>query len=241
MKKVIEFLELIWIGFANLFFNLWLSLYETLLFGGKLSWWKLRLQFFLNYFFSRVNWIVKRESTEFEYDEENFIYGETSCLAMKKILETLKFKKGDLFVDLGSGRGLACFYANFLYGLKTAGYELIPSFVRKARNIASNLKLTDVNFYQEDILEANISKAKIIFIAGTTFPLSFIGKMSRKLTEAKPGTIVLTLSYNLPDKYFNLYREMSLPFSWGTSTVFFHIRRNKKVGEKGNKHVVEKI
>jgi SAM-dependent methyltransferase len=237
--KIPEFLELIWVGFANLFYNICLSVYETFVFGGKIQWWKLRFQFFLNYFLSRIGWIVKRESSDFEYSEENFIYGETSCIAMREILKTIDCKPGDLFVDLGSGRGLACFYANYLGGLKASGYELIPSFVRRARHIASTLGLKDVNFYQEDILNADLAGAKIIFIAGSTFPLDFISKMSRKLREAPAGTIVLTLSYNLPDKYFNLYREMSLPFSWGNSTVFFHTRRNKKESEKGNKPVVE--
>jgi len=232
IKKLLEPIELVFIGFGNLFYNLGMTIYETFLFGGRSWWWKIRFQYFINYIFSRTNWIVRRESPEFDYPEENFIYGETPCFTVKNILDAIECEPGDLFVDLGCGRGLTVFYAHFLKGLTTRGYELLPAFVRKARKIANSIDDEGVKFFENDVLDADLSGAKIVYIAGTTFPDDFIRKLNRKLREAPPGCHIVTLSYHLPDKYFNLYREMLLYFSWGKSHVYFHKRRDKKEQKK---------
>lgn len=235
IRKLFEPIELVYVGFGNLFYNLGLTLYETFLFGSKFWWWKIRFQYFINYIFSRTNWIVRRESGEFDYPEENFIYGETPCFTVKQILEAIDCKPGDLFIDLGCGRGLTVFYSYFLKDLSAQGYEILPAFVRKARKIANSIGDEKVKFFEKDILTADLSGAKIIYIAGTTFPEDFIQKLNRKLRESPVGCHIVTLSYNLPDRYFNLYREKVLYFTWGKSHVYFHKRRDKKTTGKGKK------
>ena len=226
--KLTEQIELFFVGVGNYFYNLGLTIYELFIFGLKPWWWKVKILYFLIYFFSWTHTIVQSERQEFDYGEDNFIYGETPCITVKKILEVIDYKPGDVFIDLGSGRGFTVIYAHYLGGLKTRGYELIPSFVRKARKITESLKTDDIKFYQKDILKADIRDARIVFVAGTTFPDDFIKKLNRKLRGLKDGAIVVTLSYPLPDKYFVLYREMELFFSWGKATVYFHRRRDRK-------------
>lgn len=237
--KILEWLELLYIGFTNIFYNIGLAIYETLRFGSNPWWWKIRWGFFCNYAFNRVRWIITKESARSQYPEDNFIYGETPCITVQQMLETLKYEPGDLFIDLGCGRGLAVFYAHFLGNLKAYGYEIIPSFVRKARKIASSIADENVRFFEEDILNADLSEAKIIYIAGTTFPQSFIKKLNRKLMEAPLDSIVITLSYTLPEEHFNLYREMYLNFTWGKTHIYFHRRRDKRIkkvgGEQGER------
>jgi len=211
-----------------MFYRIWLNIYELFHFGTKSWWWKVRFLFLVNYFFFSTYRTVKKESAEFEYCDGNFIYGETPCITVKRILDCVEYMPGDIFIDLGSGRGMVVFYAYFLGNLETRGYELIPSFIRKSRKIADSLGADKIHFFQEDILEADISKAKIIFIAGTTFPEDFIAILNRKLRQATEGSTIITLSYKLPDSFFNLYRESILDFSWGRSHVYFHRRRNKK-------------
>lgn len=223
-----EQIELVFVGIGNYFYNLWLTVYELFLFGLKPWWWKVKGLYFFEYFFSWTYRIVRRESQDFDYDEDNFIYGETPCITVKRILDAVEHKPGDVFVDLGSGRGFAVIFAHFLGNLKTRGYELIPSFVRKGRKIAGMLGTDDISFFQEDILKAEIKDAAVVFIAGTTFPDDFVVKLNKKLRETPDGSSVVTLSYPLPDKYFVLYREMELLFSWGKATVFFQRRRSRK-------------
>lgn len=226
--KIFEPFELLLIGIANLLFNLGLALYESLVFGRYSWWWKIRLGFLKQYFLSGTYGLVKREAKDYRYPLANFIYGETPCFTLKQILEACNAKPGGYFVDLGSGRGLTVFYAHYLKDMKASGYELLPTFVRKARNIAAFLKQKKIKFHQEDILKADISKADIIYIAGTTFPDSFIQKLNRKLRSAPLGCYVVTLSYSLPEKYFNLYKEAELYFTWGKTYVYFHKRRNRR-------------
>lgn len=227
MKKILETIELAWVGLINLFYNLGLALYETLLFGLNPWWWSLRFNFFRRYVFLRLYGLVMSESARLKHPEENFIYGETPCVTVKNILEIVEVKKGDVFIDLGAGRGLAAFYANLLFGMESHGYELLPTFVRNARKIAVDMNLDNVKFHEKDILEADLSGAKVIYIAGTTFPDKFVKKLSRKLRSAPDGAVIITLSYNLPNRWFNLYREMELYFSWGKTHVYFHRRRDK--------------
>ncbi|MFP4498305.1 MAG: hypothetical protein ACLFQV_08855 [Vulcanimicrobiota bacterium] len=224
-NKVKEFFELLFVGVVNMVYNLFLSLYENILFARNKWWRQLRWEFARNYLLAQIKNIVSTESSEFNYAEDNFIYGETPCITVKQMLDNLDVEPGDLFVDLGSGRGLTVFYAHFLKKLQAHGYELLPSFIRKARNIKNNLGIKDVKFFQKDFLYANLKEARVVYIAGTTFDEELTGKLIKLLKSAKKGTYIITLSYPLPEKNFILFREQVLLFSWGKTHVYYHKKR----------------
>lgn len=223
--KIGEFFELFYIGILNIFYNLGLALYETVKFGRHRWWWKLRFNFFKNYFLRRLKNIITAESAQKKYPLENFIYGETPCVTVKTILENANCKPGDLFIDLGCGRGLAVFYAHYLKDLKAYGYEILPTFVRKARRIKQSLDLRRVKFFEKDILKADLSKACLVYVAGTTFTDEFISRLNDKLRQAPAGCVIVTLSYPLPEDDFCLFRQQVLYFTWGKSHVYYHRRR----------------
>ncbi len=227
MQKFYNAVELFFIGLLNLLYNAGILTYEFIRYGNRKWWWSLRWQFLVNYATSPAFRIVRGESPDQEYPQDNFIYGETPAHTLEKILTLCDARRDQLFIDLGCGRGLTVYYANFLFGMKAHGYELLPTFIQKSRQIKEALDARGVKFYQKDILKADIKKARIIFIAGTTFDDSFIVQLTEKLREAGPGAVIVTLSYRLPEKFFSLFREQKMLFTWGTTHVYFHRRRDK--------------
>jgi SAM-dependent methyltransferase len=208
-----------------MFYNFGLSVYEFFIFGRDLGWLNLRFQYFREYFFTRIRSIVLKESQSVGYSEDNFIYGETPCITIREILEIAGAKPGDEFIDLGCGRGLTVFYAYYLKKLKAAGYDLIPTFINKAHKIKSSLKVNGIEFFKEDLLKADISSAKIVYVAGTTFSDDFIELLTKKLHQVPKGAVIVTLSYPLSSVRFSLFREQQLYFSWGKNTVYFHKKK----------------
>jgi SAM-dependent methyltransferase len=222
-----SYIRLFFVGLENLLYNAMLFFYELFLFGTRPWWWRLRLACSRRYLFTSLFRIVKTESRDAAYPEENFTYGETPCVTVQAMLREAGHRPGGLFVDLGCGRGMAAFYAHYLGGMKAHGYDLIPTFIRNARAIANELDAGDVSFFQKDIMESDISKAQIVYVAGTTFSDAFVKRLNVKLRQAPPDACVITLSYSLPERYFNLYREQVLLFSWGRTHVYYHRRRKR--------------
>jgi hypothetical protein len=224
-KKIIEIPELVIIGIGNLFYDVVLFIYQSIIFGFKMWWWKFHFYLFIEYLFG-YHWIARRDGKLQNYDPENFIYGETPCITVKMMLRELDINPGDIFIDLGCGRGLPVFYARFLFGLKSVGYDLLPTFIDKAKWMSFLLRMENIDFICGDSLKADLSDARVIYAATTAYPGNFRALLIEKLREAPPGSYIITLSYPLPEKYFNLYKQEKLFFSWGKADVYYHLRRN---------------
>jgi hypothetical protein len=225
--KIREIPGLVSISFFSLLYDVVLFIYQSFLFGGKIWWWRLNFYYGLEYFWG-VHRIANREARAFARQKENFIYGETPCISIKGMLGGLALTPGDIFVDMGSGRGHAIFFAQLLFGLKSRGYELIPSFVYKAKLINCFLKINDVEFHQKDFLDADISDAKVIFIVATTFTPDLVAGLVEKLREAPCGALILSVSRSLEGDHLESQKEEPHLFSWGKSQVYFYKRMNRE-------------
>lgn len=229
--KVFETIKLLLTGIANRLYNLIFFIYESFRYGLNLWWWKVRISCFFQYFLTGLYSLVITESAGTTYNADNFIYGETFCSTIEVMLSRVPgLLPGDVFVDLGCGRGLTVLYAYFLKKLKCKGYDLIPTFIRRANLIKQLSGANEVEFYLLDILEADISNAKVIYVAGTTFEDRFIKKLTNKLRQARADAVIITLSYPLSDRFFNLFREEELWFSWGKTHVYYHKKRISSCG-----------
>jgi len=115
-----------------------------------------------------------------------------------KMLELAKVKKDDYIIDLGSGDGRIPITAAKKFGAHGMGVDLDPRRIQEANENAKREKVTDkVEFKQQNIYETDLSKANVI----TMYLLSSINLKMRPriLAEAKPGTRVVSHSFDMGD------------------------------------------
>lgn len=223
--------ELLKIGFANRFYNMGLRIREFLSFIGT-SWYiKLSLNLLFSYFFSSPFSIVMKEGAQTGVSKDNLVYGETPLITMRDILKEAGVTKRDIFYDLGSGRGMTVFLANLYFAIPAAGIEALPTMADKSYKIKEKMGLKEVQFYQGNFLQADISFGTIFYIAGTTFDDETIQKLKKKLSGFKKGVKIITLSFPIESPYFKLIKKKRFKFSWGEAEVCFHERTEKPVIE----------
>ncbi len=109
----------------------------------------------------------------------------------KRIAAALSITSESVIYDLGSGRGTFLFAAESYHPKTLVGYELSPVHYWLALAIA-RLRHSRVKFVRRDFMQADISKATIIYL----FLVSpIVQKVWKKIkSECAPGTIVATLS-----------------------------------------------
>ncbi len=222
-----KFFRLLYLLTTNTLYNFVLFWREFWVFR-KCSWWrKVKFEFFKAYPYQNYYQTPQKLPLVTEQNSRNFIYGETPCLTVSRMLSRIEYSPGDHFIDLGCGRGLTLFYAHFLGKLQCTGYDLVPDFIRKANKIKENLNLKNVYFINKNLLDADLSSASIIYIAGTTFTDDQVNRLTETLARAPCGCKVITLSYDLKDERFELKEEFKSWFSWGSSHVLIHERRSE--------------
>ena len=121
------------------------------------------------------------------------------------MLNFVKPKRGEVFVDLGCGSGQPLMIAALAQpGLKACrGIELLESLANLGKEVTQ--KLAGVSDYRAvpcapiqvlhgDILEADWSDADIIFAASVCYPEELLVGIADKCSELKRGTRFLNLN-----------------------------------------------
>jgi len=125
-------------------------------------------------------------------------YVPTPQTVVDKMLEMADVKEGDYLIDLGSGDGRIPITAAKSFGTRGMGVDLDPVRIQEANENAKRQGVTDkVEFKQQDLFETDISKASVL----TMYLLSSINMRLRPriLEEAKPGTRVVSHSFDMGD------------------------------------------
>ena len=219
-----QFFKLLLIGITNPFYNLGLGALELSRFWRCGWWWRLRALLFLFYLADSPFAVIRREGPRAPVRVENLVYGETPCLTMQKILAELRPDSNDHFIDLGSGRGLTVFFVRFYSNIPATGIEVVPTFVRRAQKVVRLLGLSGIDFIQENlswILEEQIEKGTIFYLAGTTFQDELLDKIALRLERLRPGVRLVTLSEAFPSEQFRVTAVKPYYFSWGKTDVYF--------------------
>ncbi|MFA6547497.1 MAG: class I SAM-dependent methyltransferase [Candidatus Magasanikbacteria bacterium] len=113
-----------------------------------------------------------------------------------KMIELAQIKTGTKVVDLGSGAGRLLFLAA-KSGAQATGYELNPFLVLWTRMIILLTGQRDqIKVFYKSIYDADIKDVDVILMF--LFP-PHMKKMIEKLKEAKPGTIILSYAFALPE------------------------------------------
>jgi 16S rRNA A1518/A1519 N6-dimethyltransferase RsmA/KsgA/DIM1 with predicted DNA glycosylase/AP lyase activity len=116
----------------------------------------------------------------------------SSLNVVRRMLSLAKTQQDDVVYDLGCGDGRVLFTAIHDFGVNTAvGYELNQHLVETMRRKIEKEKLESrITIYQQDLIDANISEATVIFLYLTAFGND---RLRTKLsTEAKSGTRIVS-------------------------------------------------
>jgi hypothetical protein len=215
-----EFITLFPLACANLFSTLWQKIGEGIHFGWHLWWWKLQALMAALYFFDPPYRIVSRFPSRPEFPRDNLIYGETPLLTFQSIMGKLSLQGGEMFCDLGCGRGFPCFFAHYLLKMPAVGIDLIPEFIDRANRIKGFLHARDLTFLKSSFIEADLPAGAIFYCAGTTFDDATMLALSEKLLAIPGRIIIISLSRGLPSPLFETIHCGLYRFSWGTSHVY---------------------
>lgn len=156
-------------------------------------------------------------------------YGEITYQSAKKILDDLNIIPSDVFYDLGSGIGKLNIQVFLTTPVKkVVGIELSPTRFKYAHDIQEKLKKEGaiknsriLSFLKEDITQADLSDATIIYMCSTCFSDELMKKLLDKLSKLKKGLKVITLKKFPENKVFNLIKSYTLPMTWSTNTTVY--------------------
>lgn len=130
---------------------------------------------------------------------------------LEEIFLVVKPKKGELFVDLGSGSGRVVKMAVQKYGAKGLGVEINPFLVFWSKISAKFLGIKNIEFRRENYLKTDFSGAKIIFMY--MLPQFLPPVVAKIEKECKKGTIIISQRFAVGDWQDKLIKEITRPIN----------------------------
>jgi SAM-dependent methyltransferase len=127
---------------------------------------------------------------------KDVVWVPTSQALVDKMLDMAKLTPEDYVMDLGSGDGRLVISAA-KRGATALGIEYNPDLVALSRKNAAEEGVSNrARFVQEDLFEADLSKATVI----TLFLLSKLNlKLRPQLLDLKPGTRIVSNTFGMDD------------------------------------------
>jgi hypothetical protein len=159
----------------------------------------------------------------------SFTYGDTAVPAIFRILCRVGASRDDIFVDLGCGCGGAVLTAALLVK-EARGIDLVPGVVDFCRKAAEDLGIANASFIVDDIRNAEIRDATIVYCAATTFPSRLVRAVNSQVRTTRPGTRVISITQPLGSRGLITARQEYVMFSWSgdryaiNHTVYFQER-----------------
>jgi SAM-dependent methyltransferase len=184
---------------------------------------RLDLNLCLPYLF-RSPYSISKRFLQDQGSEDIHTYGETPLTTLEQIAQEAELKADDVLFDLGCGPGRTSIWLHTFVGCRVIGIEQIPVFVQRAQSTVSRFDLTRIEFHQGDIRYADYSNASAVYLYGTCFNADFLEPLIERLRALKPGTKIITVSYELneftPEPYFELIKQFPARYTWGEAQVF---------------------
>jgi len=127
---------------------------------------------------------------------KDVVWVPTSQALVDKMLDMAKVTPQDYVIDLGSGDGRTVITAA-KRGARAHGIEYNPDMVDLAKKNAADARVSEkATFAKADLFESDFSKATVI----TMFLLPSINiKLRPQILELKPGTRIVSNSFNMED------------------------------------------
>lgn len=156
-----------------------------------------------------------------------FIYGEIDFEHFAALIDSLKPRPGEIFLDLGSGIGKCIATVGCMYPeLEVWGVEKLNSLYKVSKEVIHNLEskrnVKNINLIEGDLRNTEWTHADIIFISDLTFGLDMYRNIENKVRELKRGARVITLKSLNDTGYLKEIRFMRVKMSWGRAGVFIY-------------------
>lgn len=119
----------------------------------------------------------------------------TSGKIVREILEKAKLKKGQEFIELGSGDGRVTRMAVREFGVKGLGIDLNPYLVFYSRMVSRFLKLNDIEFKTRNLFNLDLSSADIVFLF--LVPRTLKKLREKLLKECKKNTLIISHGFKV--------------------------------------------
>ena len=143
----------------------------------------------------------------------------TSMKETRFILKEAGLKKGQTFLELGSGDGRVTREAVTKYGVRGVGIEINPVLILISRLWIKIRKIKNVEFKKEDILKTDLSQADILYLF--LFP-ELIAKFSQKIkNKGKKNLLVISHGFKVDGFEKYLFKTIKhIPFP----TYYYHLK-----------------
>ncbi|MBT5855428.1 methyltransferase domain-containing protein [bacterium] len=178
------------------------------------------------YFYS---FIISPSRLKFERDKTgkpatDMTPGELSYLALEKALSGRKMDpKKDMFIDLGCGRGKLTFFVAIRYGIRSAGVDLVGTYIKAAQKLANIRKIKTVKFIQKDVINTRFSgQSTIVCLTWTMWTKASRVAVAKQCLSLKKGAWLITTTIPLKHASFESIKTFSAPSSWGSTIVYVH-------------------
>ena len=136
---------------------------------------------------------------------------------------------GGEYVVFGSSIGWLAFYGACHYGVPTAGVEIMPYLVQVSNEAAATLGVKRIRFSNQDMLQSNLSQAKVVMLTSQCWDDQLIERVHAKLAEELPfGGLVVDYRGGLAEAHpeaFEVTEKVVAPVSWNPQQPFFVMRR----------------
>jgi hypothetical protein len=124
-----------------------------------------------------------------EREPEMVFYQKTPARIIFRMTALAQVRQNDVFFDIGSGLGQVAILVNIITGATTRGIEYEPAYCHYAKECASQLHLSNIEFINEDARKGDYSQGTIFFMY-TPFEGSMLQDMLIILqNESKKRTI----------------------------------------------------
>jgi len=138
-------------------------------------------------------------------------YVPTSKKRINEILKEAHLKKGQTFLELGSGDGRIVRNAVKQYGVTGIGIDINPTLTFIARLYAKQEKLKNIIFKTESIFNTDLKKAHVIYLF--LMP-QLILKLIPSLSQLSPNTMLISHGFKIEGWDKKLYKTVKTePFS----------------------------
>lgn len=151
---------------------------------------------------------------------DGHVYGETPLYIYDFMGKFLN--KGDLFIDLGCGRGEGLLYLCKYYSLEGLGIDLVEPFIKKGNRVVKKMKL-NCHFKHENLLKIKLTKADSYYIAGTCMEDEVVFHLVKELMRVK-APLIFNLSFPLEDYGLKGYTtdEVTILMPFGKTELYIH-------------------
>jgi hypothetical protein len=164
------------------------------------------------------------------------LYGEITPASVARLLDHLGVGEDDVLYDLGSGVGKMVIQAAMTVPLRgCVGVELSRTRHEAAEQALARARKEGLvvarqcELRNEDLLEADLADATVVYSCSTGFSLRFMRKLTKKLTGLREGLVFVTTQWLFTQYGFEEADCLRLDMTWKRRSDV-HIYRLRRAG-----------